>query len=74
MQYFNQILTAVLEVLDDSDSSIRELVLSLIVEMLNNQVRGWVVLTFCKSLFFIKYVDMLSSPCELPEGCDGGLY
>jgi hypothetical protein len=37
-QYFNQILTAVLEVLDDSDSSTRELALSLIAEMLNNQV------------------------------------
>ncbi|PPR95110.1 hypothetical protein GOBAR_AA25559 [Gossypium barbadense] len=35
--YFNQILTAILEVLDDSDSSIRELALSLIVEMLKNQ-------------------------------------
>ncbi|XP_020239124.1 CLIP-associated protein [Cajanus cajan] len=35
--YFNQILTVVLEVLDDSDSSIRELALSLIVEMLKNQ-------------------------------------
>ncbi|KAI5395324.1 CLIP-associated protein isoform X1 [Lathyrus oleraceus] len=37
IQYFNQILTVVLEVLDDSDSSIRELALSLIVEMLKNQ-------------------------------------
>ncbi|RVW53566.1 CLIP-associated protein [Vitis vinifera] len=37
MQYFNQILTAILEILDDSDSSIRELALSLIVEMLKNQ-------------------------------------
>ncbi|KAB2018449.1 hypothetical protein ES319_D08G230400v1 [Gossypium barbadense] len=36
-KYFNQILTAILEVLDDSDSSIRELALSLIVEMLKNQ-------------------------------------
>nr|XP_016461590.1 PREDICTED: CLIP-associated protein-like [Nicotiana tabacum] len=36
-KYFNQILTAVLEVLDDSESSIRELALSLIVEMLKNQ-------------------------------------
>ncbi|EOX94109.1 hypothetical protein QUC31_004416 [Theobroma cacao] len=36
-KYFNQILTAVLEVVDDSDSSIRELALSLIVEMLKNQ-------------------------------------
>jgi len=36
-QYFNQILTTVLEVLDDSDSSTRELALSLITEMLNNQ-------------------------------------
>lgn len=38
LQYFNQILTVVLEVLDDSDSSIREHALSLIVEMLKNQV------------------------------------
>ncbi|XP_008810808.1 CLIP-associated protein-like isoform X1 [Phoenix dactylifera] len=37
MKYFNQILTAVLEVLDDTDSSTRELALSLIVEMLKNQ-------------------------------------
>lgn len=37
-QYFNQILTTVLEVLDDADSSTRELALSLIAEMLNNQV------------------------------------
>ncbi|KAJ8534609.1 hypothetical protein K7X08_016337 [Anisodus acutangulus] len=36
-KYFNQILTAVLEVLDDSESSIRELALSLINEMLKNQ-------------------------------------
>ncbi|XP_022771392.1 CLIP-associated protein-like [Durio zibethinus] len=36
-KYVNQILTAVLEVLDDSDSSIRELALSLVVEMLKNQ-------------------------------------
>ncbi|XP_038974796.1 CLIP-associated protein-like isoform X2 [Phoenix dactylifera] len=36
-KYFNQILTAVLEVLDDSDSSTRELSLSLIAEMLKNQ-------------------------------------
>ncbi|KAF8402021.1 hypothetical protein HHK36_012972 [Tetracentron sinense] len=36
-KYFNQILTVVLEVLDDSNSSIRELSLSLIIEMLKNQ-------------------------------------
>uniref|UniRef100_A0A7N0SYI6 TOG domain-containing protein n=1 Tax=Kalanchoe fedtschenkoi TaxID=63787 RepID=A0A7N0SYI6_KALFE len=36
-KYFNQILTIVLEALDDSDSSTRELVLSLIMEMLKNQ-------------------------------------
>ncbi|XP_049348249.1 CLIP-associated protein-like [Solanum verrucosum] len=36
-KYFNQILTAVLEVLDDSESWIRELALSLILEMLKNQ-------------------------------------
>ncbi|WCJ38160.1 CLIP-associated protein [Euphorbia peplus] len=35
--YFNQILTAVLEILDNVESSIRELALSLIVEMLKNQ-------------------------------------
>ncbi|XP_022758590.1 CLIP-associated protein-like isoform X2 [Durio zibethinus] len=39
-KYFNQILTAVLEVLDDFDPSIRELALSLIVEMLKNQKDG----------------------------------
>lgn len=37
-QYFNQILTIVLEVLDYPDNSTRELALSLIVEMLKNQV------------------------------------
>ncbi|KAF9612295.1 hypothetical protein IFM89_038865 [Coptis chinensis] len=37
-KYFNQILTVVLEVLDDPDSLIRELALSLLVEMLTNQV------------------------------------
>ncbi|XP_012569378.1 CLIP-associated protein isoform X2 [Cicer arietinum] len=36
-KYFNQILTVVLEVLDDSDSSVREFALTLIVEMLKNQ-------------------------------------
>ncbi|KAL6968088.1 hypothetical protein U1Q18_033891 [Sarracenia purpurea var. burkii] len=36
-KYFNQILTVVLEVLDDSESSIHELSLSLIIEMLKNQ-------------------------------------
>ncbi|XP_031483143.1 CLIP-associated protein isoform X1 [Nymphaea colorata] len=36
-KYFNQILTAVLEVVDDSDPSVRELALSLILEMLNYQ-------------------------------------
>ncbi|XP_078427721.1 CLIP-associated protein [Wolffia australiana] len=36
-KYFNQILTAVLEALDDPDSSNKELVLSLIVEMLDHQ-------------------------------------
>ncbi|GFY99513.1 CLIP-associated protein [Actinidia rufa] len=36
-KYFNQILTVVLEVLDDSELSIRELALSLIIEMLKNQ-------------------------------------
>ncbi|KAL9228289.1 hypothetical protein vseg_003884 [Gypsophila vaccaria] len=36
-KYFNQILTTVFEVLDDSDSSVRELALLLIAEMLKNQ-------------------------------------
>jgi CLIP-associating protein 1/2 len=36
-KYFNQILTVVLEVLDDSDPSVRELSISLMVEMVNNQ-------------------------------------
>ncbi|XP_047940470.1 CLIP-associated protein [Salvia hispanica] len=36
-KYFNQILTSVLEMLDDSDSLISELALTLIVEMLKNQ-------------------------------------
>ncbi|KAJ9547859.1 hypothetical protein OSB04_020402 [Centaurea solstitialis] len=36
-KYFNQILMVVLEVLDDADSSIREIALSLIAEMLKNQ-------------------------------------
>ncbi|EPS69812.1 hypothetical protein M569_04950, partial [Genlisea aurea] len=36
-KYFNQILTAVLEVLDDLDSSVRELALTLVLEMLKNQ-------------------------------------
>ncbi|XP_059660225.1 CLIP-associated protein [Cornus florida] len=36
-KYFNQILTVVLEVLDDSESTIRELALTLVVEMLRNQ-------------------------------------
>ncbi|XP_068664574.1 CLIP-associated protein-like [Aristolochia californica] len=36
-KYFNQILTAVLEVLDDPEPSTRELALSLILEMLSNQ-------------------------------------
>ncbi|KAM7501544.1 hypothetical protein LguiB_000448 [Lonicera macranthoides] len=39
-KYFNQILTIVLEVLDDSDSSIRELSLALLLEMVNNQKDG----------------------------------
>ncbi|KAJ3679992.1 hypothetical protein LUZ60_016270 [Juncus effusus] len=36
-KYFNQILTAAIEVLDDSEASVRELALSLIIEMLQNQ-------------------------------------
>ncbi|XP_016503354.2 CLIP-associated protein-like [Nicotiana tabacum] len=39
-KYFNQILTAVLEVLDDSESLTRELALSLILEMLKNQINA----------------------------------
>ncbi|XP_059626127.1 CLIP-associated protein-like isoform X2 [Cornus florida] len=38
--YFNQILMAMLHVLDDSESSVRELALSLTVEMLKNQKDG----------------------------------
>ena len=37
-QYFNQILTVVLEVVDDEDLSVREVALSLISEMLKSQV------------------------------------
>lgn len=44
MQYFNQILTAVLEAVDDTDSSIREMVLSLISEMITHQVNRFRVL------------------------------
>ncbi|XP_028765579.1 CLIP-associated protein [Neltuma alba] len=36
-KFFNQILTVVLEVLDDSDSPVRELALSVVAEMLKNQ-------------------------------------
>ncbi|KAG7014585.1 CLIP-associated protein [Cucurbita argyrosperma subsp. argyrosperma] len=36
-KYFNQILTVILEVFDNSDSSVRELALSLITEMIKNQ-------------------------------------
>ncbi|TKW40355.1 hypothetical protein SEVIR_1G240000v4 [Setaria viridis] len=36
-KYFNQILTTVLEVLDDADSSVREISLLLVAEMLHNQ-------------------------------------
>ncbi|CAA0823913.1 CLIP-associated protein [Striga hermonthica] len=36
-KYFNQILTTILEVMDNSDSSIRELALAIIVEMVKNQ-------------------------------------
>ena len=46
MQYFNQILMVVLEVLDDSDSSIRELALSLVAEMLKNQVCSLMLMLF----------------------------
>jgi len=38
-KYFNQILTSALEVLDDLDSSVRELALAVIVEMFGNQKR-----------------------------------
>ncbi|CAN6279203.1 unnamed protein product [Urochloa humidicola] len=36
-KYFNQILTTALEVLDDADSSVREISLLLVAEMLHNQ-------------------------------------
>ncbi|KVH94301.1 Armadillo-like helical [Cynara cardunculus var. scolymus] len=39
-KYFNQILTVGLEVLDNNDSSVQELALALIVEMLKNQKDG----------------------------------
>lgn len=38
MQYFNQILTLVLESLDDPEPAVRELALFVILEMLSNQV------------------------------------
>ena len=38
MQYYNQIITLVLEALDDPESSIRELAASAMFEMLKNQV------------------------------------
>lgn len=59
MQYFNQILTAVLEVLDDNDSSIREVALSLINEMLKNQV-CYMLISFISFLSneFITYVPL----------------
>lgn len=59
MQYFNQILTVVLEVLDDSDSSIRELALSLIIEMLKNQVTT----PFC-AVSMLDYDLALISTCN----------
>lgn len=37
-QYFNQILTVVLEVVEDEDFSVREVALLLISEMLKSQV------------------------------------
>ena len=52
LQYFNQILTVLLEVLDDLDSSLRELAISLIVEMLKNQVPS--SYSFCASLSYIR--------------------
>lgn len=40
LQYFNQILKAVLEVLDDPNSSTREVTLQLVTVMVNKQVCG----------------------------------
>lgn len=57
LQYFNQILTAVLEVLDDADSSVREVALSLINEMLKNQVCAYeyVRFPFCPMISLSKF-------------------
>ena len=38
MQYYNQIITLVLEALDDPESTIRELAASAMLDMLKNQV------------------------------------
>lgn len=56
LQYFNQILTIVLEVLDDSESSIRELALSLIFEMLRNQVCLISSFPFLSNMFLLVLV------------------
>ncbi|XP_076883257.1 CLIP-associated protein-like [Bidens hawaiensis] len=56
-KYFNQILMVVLEVLDDSDSSIREFALSLLAEMLKNQkdsMEDSIEIIFEKSLHLTK--------------------
>ncbi|GLU07854.1 hypothetical protein SLE2022_247940 [Rubroshorea leprosula] len=66
-KYFNQILTAVLEVLDDSDSSIRELALSLIAEMLKCQkdaMEDSVEIVIEKLLHVTKDVPKVSNEAE----------
>lgn len=60
LQYFNQILTVVLEVLDDSESSIRELALSLISEMLKNQVY---LISFLWSILWMTFLLFSSDWC-----------
>ncbi|KAJ4956400.1 hypothetical protein NE237_013183 [Protea cynaroides] len=69
-KYFNQILTVVFEVLDDSDSSIRELALSLIVQMLNNQkdtMEGSIEIVIEKLLHVTK--DMVAKISNEAEHC-----
>ncbi|KAK4747190.1 hypothetical protein SAY87_026227 [Trapa incisa] len=69
-KYFNQILTIVLEVLDYSDDSIRELALSLIVEMLKNQkgmMEDSVEIIIEKLLHVTK--DVVPKICSEAEHC-----
>ncbi|GJN27096.1 hypothetical protein PR202_gb15085 [Eleusine coracana subsp. coracana] len=63
-KYFNQILTTVLEVLDDSDSSTREVALSLIAEMLNNQISNEA--NQCLNILLAKYDPFRSLAVIVP--------